>query len=206
MTDYRGHRFFAAMWERASLRADARGRDVRRAQLVGDLRGHVLEIGIGNGLNLAYYRQIDRLTAVEPDPHMARRLAPRLRQVTFPVEFLPISAETLPFADDTFDAVVGSLVLCTIPDPARALREARRVLKPGGELRFLEHVRADGLSGRVLDTIAPFWSHFGGGCHPNRQTENVIRSVGFEIREIERYREWLLPHIQGKAVKSLGVA
>jgi SAM-dependent methyltransferase len=196
-----GHRLFAALYERSSQRAERQGQAERRARLVGDLSGIVLEIGIGNGLNLHHYRRVARLVAVEPDPHMRRRLAARVQRVAFPVEVLPIGAEELPFPDASFDAVVASLVLCSIPHPARALGEIVRVLKSGGELRFLEHVRGEGWRGHVLDALAPVWAPLGGGCHPNRRTEDAIRRAGLSIVEIERYRFGFLPHIQGRAVK-----
>lgn len=201
MTRSRGHRLFSSLYEPWSVEADRRGNAARRARLVGDLRGQVLEIGIGNGLNLAHYRDLDRLVAVEPDPFMRRRLAPRLEAAPFPVDVQPIAAESLPFPDETFDAVVVSLVLCSVDSPRQVLDEIRRVLKPGGELRFLEHVRGHGPTALLRDLIAPPWSVLGGGCHPNRDTETAIRQAGLTVVEVERYQEGFLPHIQGKAVK-----
>jgi SAM-dependent methyltransferase len=166
---------------------------------VGDVAGHVLEIGIGNGLNLRYYRHISKLTAIEPDPFMRQLLAGRAETVVFPFEVRPAKAEALPFEDSSFDAVVTSLVLCSVGELGRALGEIRRVLKPGGEYRFMEHVRADGIGGKLLDAIQPGWSWLGGGCHPNRQTEAAIRAAGFAVTSIERYNEGLLPHIWGVA-------
>lgn len=197
-----GHRLFAAFYERVSIAADRKGNAARRARLVGDLRGQILEIGVGNGLNLAHYRAVDRLTALEPDPYMRRRLAPRVAAVAFPVAVLPISAEKLPFPDETLDAVVVSLVLCSVRDPERVLSEIHRVLKPGGELRFLEHVRGAGVLGYLRDAITPLWRRLGAGCHPNRNTEAMIRAAGFDLVEIERYQEGFLPHIQGRGVRS----
>jgi ubiquinone/menaquinone biosynthesis C-methylase UbiE len=133
---------------------------------------------------------------------MRQRLRPRVAAVAFPVEIVPIRAESLPFVDNTFDAVVASLMLCSVESPARALREIWRVLKPTGRFRFMEHVQASGVGGFVLDAIAPAWGFCGGGCHPNRQTEQAIRDADFVITAIERYQLGLLPHIQGEAVKS----
>lgn len=194
-----GHRAFAAFYNWTSTRAEKAARNPRRERLVGDLTGHVLEVGIGNGLNLRYYRHVARLTAIEPDPYMRQHLAGRAATVLFPLEILPATAESLPFEDAAFDAVVTSLVLCSVEDQTRALSEIRRVLKPGGEYRFMEHVRAGGIGGIILDAIRPGWSFCGGGCQPNRRTEAAIRAAGFTIEAIERYREGFLPHIWGIA-------
>jgi SAM-dependent methyltransferase len=194
-----GHRIFAAFYNWTTTRAEKKARDPRRERLVGDLAGHVLEIGIGNGLNLSYYRDIARLTAIEPDPFMRQLLAERAEAVDFPFEVQTAKAEDLPFEDASFDAVVTSLVLCSVGEPAVALGQIRRVLKPGGEFRFMEHVRADGIGGKLLDAIQPGWSLMGGGCHPNRRTEAAIRAAGFSIASIERYNEGILPHILGIA-------
>ena len=196
-----GHRIFTAFYERMSVRVERAGGAARRQRLVGDLRGTVLEVGAGNGLNLKYYRQVERLVAVEPDRFMLKHLRRRAAEVAFPIEIAELSVERLPYPNATFDAVVTSLVLCSVPDQAPTLAELRRVLKPGGELRFLEHVRADGLGGKVLDALTPLWSATGGGCHPNRRTEMAITSAGFDIRAIERYVEGRLPHIQGVAIQ-----
>ena len=106
---------------------------------------------------------------------------------------------SLPFAGAAFDAVVATLVLCTVADPARALAEVRRVLEPGGEFRFIEHVRADGWIGRVHDVITPIWRRIGAGCHPNRRTVEAIAAAGFEIVEPRARRLPAMPLILGVA-------
>ena len=194
-----GHRAFAAFYNWATTRRERAARDPHRERLVGDLTGNVLEVGIGNGVNLGYYRHISKLTAVEPDPYMRQHLAGRAETVFFPLEILPASAEALPFEAGAFDAVVTSLVLCSVADQARALAEIRRVLKPGGEYRFMEHVRAEGIGGVIQDAIRPGWSLCAGGCQVNRRTEAAIRAAGFTIESLERYREGILPHIWGIA-------
>src|SRR5260221_14517100 len=121
----RGHRLFTAFYEWMSVKADKVRTGPRRARLVDDLRGTVLEVGAGNGLNLAYSRDVDRLVALEPDRYMLEHLRRRAKQVRYPIEIVEVGAENLPFPDATFDAVVASLVLCSVADPARVLAEIR---------------------------------------------------------------------------------
>lgn len=153
-----------------------------RAWLAGGAAGRILEVGCGTGRNLPYYGDARSVVALEPDSRMldrARRRAPAAR-------FVIGSAEALPFPDGTFDTAVSGLVFCTVPDPHAGLREVRRVLRPGGTLRMMEHVRAEGLLGRFQDLIQPAWTAFAGGCHPNRRTEESVEAAGFAILPADR--------------------
>jgi ubiquinone/menaquinone biosynthesis C-methylase UbiE len=176
------HPVFARFYEKLSTRLDEAGEREHRIELVGEARGRVLEVGSGNGLNFEHYRRASEVVAMEPEPTMLRLARPRGREAAVRVAFLRGVAESLPFADGSFDTVVASLVLCSVGSPARAAAEMRRVLRPGGELRFLEHVRSNnrGWAG-VQDAFAPVWSYFAGGCHPNRDTPSTLRSAGFEV-------------------------
>jgi ubiquinone/menaquinone biosynthesis C-methylase UbiE len=183
----RAHRLFAALYDRqlAPLERGWLGR--RRAALVGDLGGRVIEVGAGTGASLAHYRRAATVVACEPDPAMRTRLAAKLAGAPVPVEVSPAPAEALPFPDASFDAAVSMLVLCTVADPAAALAELRRVLRPGGRLVFLEHVRAEGRLARWQDRLAPLQVWFAGGCHPNRDLEAAIAAAGFVVAELERF-------------------
>lgn len=204
----RGHRWFAALYDRLMASAE-RGflRQVRQ-EVVGGARGRVLEIGAGTGANFPYYHDGAEVVALEPDPYMLRRARRRLRELGKRIDLQQAPAEELPFADASFDAVVATLVLCTVRDPHRALTEIRRVLKPGGEYRFFEHVRFDHPLGAFWqDLVTPLWRWLGGGCHPNRDTARAIRESGFEILELRRTNPvppippmvFARPHIQGVA-------
>ena len=179
----------------------------RRALLAG-LAGRVIEVGAGHGLNFAYYPpSVTEVVAVEPEPHL-RELARRAaEQAVVSVRVIEGSAEALPATDGEFDAAVVSLVLCSVPDQDAALRAIRRVLRPGGELRFYEHVvsRKPGVARvqRALDaTIYPFLA---GGCHCARDTGAAIAGAGFEIEREERIAfkpsrlAPAIPHILGAA-------
>lgn len=179
--------------------------DEHRRALVEDAAGEVLEIGAGTGLNLPFYRAASRVVAIEPNPGMRERAQASARRAKVPVEVMPGDALRLGFPDASFDTVVFSLVLCTVPDPARALAEARRVLRPGGTLRFYEHVRAKdpGLARRQDRWLVP-WRWFGRGCHPNRRTVAAIESAGFRVRSLEefdmpRVPSIVRPHVLGAA-------
>lgn len=151
-----------------------------RTELLSHARGHVLELGIGTGLNLPYYPVGIELTAIEPDPDMLRRA--RKRALHHPAHLLLGEAESLPFQDAQFDTVVGTLVFCTISNPEKALQEAHRVLKPGGQLLLLEHVRCQQhLLARLLDFLNPFWKYLAMGCHLNRNPEGLLRKIGFDF-------------------------
>jgi len=160
----------------------------RRARLVPKAHGAVLEVGIGSGLNLPYYASAVRsLCAVDPSAEllaMARRNARRLQ---IDVELVQQSAERLPFRDATFDTVLLTWTLCSIPDPAAALREIRRVLKPGGELLFIEHglSRDPGVAAWQA-RLTPLWRPLAGGCHLDRRVDALVRSV-FPAVELETY-------------------
>jgi ubiquinone/menaquinone biosynthesis C-methylase UbiE len=169
--------------------AERAGLADRRAELLADLTGEVLEIGGGTGLNLRHYpTSVTRLVVVEPDPHMARRLRGKLGDVAaaIPVEVIEASAESLPFADDSFDAVVSTLVLCTVDVPERAVAEIRRVLRPGGELRLIEHVRdpEPGARAHMQDLLERPWGWVAGSCHPNRDTRATLEAAGFDTTEV----------------------
>ena len=180
----------------------------RRRRLLTGAWGAVLEIGGGTGANLQHYRDVDRVIVAEPDPFMRKRLGPKLGDARVPVEVSTAGAEALPFPDGSFDTVVSTLVLCTVPDQESALDEVRRILRPGGRLLFIEHVRAAGSIGRWQDRLDPLWRRLLGGCHPNRDTVTAIEEAGFEIETFESFYppgplSGLTPHVQGSATVRL---
>jgi ubiquinone/menaquinone biosynthesis C-methylase UbiE len=195
----RGHRWYAAAYDTVNWWAETRLFARYRPWIAGEASGRVLEIGAGTGANFPYYRAAALLVAAEPDPFMLCRARARAHRLGLAVRFCQCPAEALPFADASFDAVVATLVLCTVNDPARALAEVRRVLKPDGTFRFIEHVRADGFAGAVQDLVTPVWRWVGAGCHPNRRTATSIRAAGFEIIACEERPLPLTPLIIGLA-------
>lgn len=174
-------------WMRASEKACL---DLWRAELLQDLRGEVLEVGAGTGVNLPHYPEaVTRLVLCEPDWHMRRRLHAACVYSGLPkVEVSDASLEALPMAPASFDAVVSSLVLCSVPDLHAALVEIFRVLRPGGRFVFLEHVAADGNPRRLKwqRRIEPVWKRLAGNCHLTRRTEEAVIAAGFEIERIQR--------------------
>ena len=156
-----------------------------RQAVVNGARGRVLEIGVGAWLNLTRYsRDIKSLTGIEPNARRMKKARQRAEQLGWDVDLRQGNVESLPFSDESFDTVVATFVWCSVDDVPAGLREIRRVLKPGGELRFLEHVRSQSRrAARVQDMITPLWRRFAGNCHPNRDTEQAIRAAGFEIVE-----------------------
>lgn len=168
-----------------------------RAYLADGLSGAVLDLGSGTGRNLPYVDAAPDVTgvwALEPDPHMRSRAASRSRSVDVPVELVDGRAEHLPFPDDRFDAVLAGMVFCTIEDPDAALEEVVRVLAPGGEFRFFEHVHADGSVGTSQRVLEPAWRRLAGGCHLTR--DSVTRFTGhpaLDVLEIERAGRGVYP-------------
>ncbi|WP_336213411.1 class I SAM-dependent methyltransferase [Nonomuraea sp. LPB2021202275-12-8] len=196
---------FARMYERMTARADPATTDLRIRLLAG-LRGRVLEVGAGNGLNFPHYPAgVTEVVAVEPE-HLLRAAAERAAATApVPVVVVPGHAGSLPFDADSFDAVVLSLVLCSVPDQRVTLAEVRRVLRSGGELRFFEHVRSPSpVRGLLQDLITPLWRRLAGGCRPNRETAAAIEAGGLVVEEHQRFVHHLpgsprLTHILGRA-------
>jgi len=153
------------------------------------------------GTNWRYLPNDVDYVGIDPDPYMIARARRHARRQGREVELHQVPAEALPFPDDSFDAVFTTFTLCTIDDVPGALAEVRRVLKPGGEFRFFEHVRPSGRTlGRVFDVVTPAWRRIGAGCRPNRDTAAAIALAGFEIRKLRRERMGALPVIGGIAV------
>lgn len=181
-------RFFSAMYDRGFKASEEAGLREMRRELLSGARGRVLEVGAGTGLNLDLYPHegIESLILTEPDPHMFKQLRPKAKEGCPGAELLQAGAEDLPFESDSFDTVVVTLVLCTVPNQPAALAEISRVLKPGGQLLFLEHVRSgeEGLA-KWQDRLEKPWRFLGDGCHCNRDTEAGIRAAGFDIDEVE---------------------
>ncbi len=203
-------RFIAAVYDRLTQASEVACLQQWRADLLRDLAGQVLEVGAGTGLNIPYYpRAVSRLVLSEPDPHMRRKLARKARAAHWDhAEILDASLEDLPLPDDAFDAVVGTLVLCSVPRLDHALAEIHRVLKPGGRFVFLEHVAAEDRPRRLKwqHRVEPFWKRLAGNCHLTRRTGDAIRAAGFAIVAIKREsmrKAWPLvrPTIRGVACK-----
>jgi ubiquinone/menaquinone biosynthesis C-methylase UbiE len=206
-----GHPIFARVYVRISSAMEREGGADHRDRLLAGLSGRVIEVGAGNGLNFGHYPpEVTGVLAVEPEPYLREAARRGAESAAVPIEVVDGVADDLPAADETFDAAVASLVLCSVPDQRAALREMHRVLRPGGQLRFFEHVRADtpGLrrAQRLVD--ATIWPRLLGGCHTGRDTAAAIEASGFELERLERFRfpEAGLPvptspHVLGIAVK-----
>ena len=180
-------KFFAATYDRMSRKSEDAGlRDMRHGLLAG-AGGSVLEIGGGTGANLAHYNgRIESLVITEPESAMLRRLQSKARDQAPLAKILRAPAEDIPFEDDTFDTVVSTLVLCGVDDQARSLREARRVLRPGGQLLFLEHVRSDDPALARLQDRMNWLNQFVVCCDCNRPTLTSIEAAGFTISSLEQ--------------------
>ena len=179
-------RFFALTYDRQLARVEKAGLSDLRRDLIAGASGKVLEVGAGTGANLPYYNSaVESLTITEPEPPMLKRLQKRVQEQAPQTKVLRAPAEDLPFEDDSFDTAVSTLVLCGVDDQPRALRELRRVLRPGGRLIFIEHVRSDdpGLA-RWQDRMNGL-NRFVVGCECNRPTLDTIRAAGFEVTQLE---------------------
>ncbi len=159
-----------------------------RSELLPAARGKVLEVGAGSGLNLPFYdRRVERLYALDPSEALLKMARAKAHAVSFPIEFLAGSGEDIPLPDGAVDTTVVTWALCTIPDPGKALREIRRVLKPGGTLLFAEHGLAPDAGVRVWQhRLNPAWRRVAGGCNLNRDTEQLIRASGFDVVKLDK--------------------
>lgn len=178
----------------------------RKRALFADLPEQIVEIGPGTGANLRYYRPGTRLMAIEPNVHMHGPLRAAARRRGVELELRTATAERIALPDASADVVVSTLVLCTVPDPVAAVEEVWRVLRPGGRLLFVEHVRAGGGYGRLQRLAARPWHWFFEGCDVRRDTERTIRDAGFASVDIEHYRMRsaflpINPQIAGTAIR-----
>jgi ubiquinone/menaquinone biosynthesis C-methylase UbiE len=199
------------MYMRVSPGAERRGASEHRQRLLAGLSGTVVEIGAGHGLNFAHYPSaVTEVIAIEPEPTLRTRASEAAAAASVPIRVISGLADELPLEDASVDAAVASLVLCSVPDQDRALRELRRVMRPGGELRFYEHVIPRCQPKRTLARLVDrsgLWPAIAGGCHPARDTTAAIERAGLEIKEIERFGfaasrfEPAIPHILGSATR-----
>jgi ubiquinone/menaquinone biosynthesis C-methylase UbiE len=198
--------FFACFYDRMTAGAENAGLRARRQALIAKASGRVLEIGGGTGANLPFYGPgVESLTITEPSEAMVRRLERRLDRHELPAEVVRAPAEELPFDSGSFDAAVSTLVLCTVGDQARALAELGRVLRPGGTLLFIEHVRSESPRlARWQERLNPLQRVIGYGCNCNRATVDNARTAGFKVTELahdelHKVPPWVRPLTVGVA-------
>lgn len=201
----RSGKFFARYYDAMTARAEEKWGRPLRTLMFGELTGNVLEVGAGSGANVPYFAKAASLVAVEPASEMRRQLTLRAAEAPIDVRVVDAWAENLPLDDESFDHVVCTLVLCTVVDLPGALAEIRRVLRPGGQLIFFEHVRAPGAVGLIQDVLAPLWKRAAGGCHANRRLLTALRDAGYQVRIHEVVRPWPryptnTPYVRGTAV------
>ncbi|WP_200301106.1 class I SAM-dependent methyltransferase [Streptomyces adelaidensis] len=199
------HPVFARFYARLSVSAEPRVGPVRDELLAG-LSGRVIEIGAGNGLNFAHFpTTVAEVVAIEPEASLRRFALESALRAEVPVDVVPGAAEALPVKSEAFDAAVVSLVLCSVRDVRRSLSEVRRVLRPGGELRFFEHGRGGGRAMRTFQRALDrtVWPPLFGGCHVSRDPVATIRAAGFEIESV---REFLVPETGPRLPSSYCVA
>jgi ubiquinone/menaquinone biosynthesis C-methylase UbiE len=181
-------RAFTALYDRGLKATEEAGLREMRREVLASASGRTIDVGAGTGVNVELFPPaVEELVLAEPDPHMLRHLRPKLSGASREASVVQAPAEKLPFEEDSFDTVVFTLVLCTVPDPRAALAEAARILKPGGKLLFVEHVRAEdpGLA-RWQDRLERPWHFLADGCHCNRDTAALLASSAFEVERLER--------------------
>lgn len=205
------HPVFARIYLRLSEVMERKGGAEHRQRLLDQLAGRVVEVGAGNGLNFPYYPlEVTKVTAVEPEPKLRAAAERAAEDAPVPVEVIDGLAGAIPAESGAFDAGVVSLVLCSVEDQAEALAELYRVIRPGGQLRFYEHVVAEQTG--VLRTVqkladATVWPRMAGGCHTGRDTLAAITAAGFVVEDLDRFRfperppQPAAPHILGRAAR-----
>lgn len=204
------HPIFARVYQRFAAAAEKAGGTQHRDRLLAGLSGRVVEVGAGNGLNFSHYpATVTEVVAVEPEAFLRAKAVEAAARADTRVTVVEGTADAVPLPDASVDAGVASLVLCSVADQAAALAELRRVIRPGGELRFYEHVAADDPRvARLQQWADPIWSRCGGGCHVTRHTEQAIADAGFEIETCDRFLflfpprpvvKLAAPHILGRA-------
>ena len=184
------HPLFARLYARCSVAAEAAGNAAHRRELLAGLSGRVIEIGAGNGLNFGYYpATVTEVVAVEPESYLRTKATEAATEADVCVTVVDGTAEHVPAGSAEFDAAVASLVLCSVHDQHAALRDLHRVLRPGGELRYFEHVEARTGPLKRAQQVADrtFWPRVAGGCHASRDTHAAILDAGFEIDEERRF-------------------
>jgi ubiquinone/menaquinone biosynthesis C-methylase UbiE len=186
------HPLFARLLEWNAARDEQRGQAELRGELLSGVSGRVLELGAGTGINFPHYpSSVRELVAVEPEPYLRSRAADAAAALPLEIRVVDGLAGELPFEDASFDAAVLAGVLCSVPDQEGALRDLRRVVRPGGELRFYEHVRgSEPARARWQDAVDHVWPRLMGGCHPNRDTLGALQASGFTV---ERCRGFHFP-------------
>jgi SAM-dependent methyltransferase len=175
------HPFFARIWPAIAAHETEQMRELRRENLAG-LSGRVLEVGAGTGTNFELYpASVAQVVAVEPEQRLVGLAREAAAGAVFPIEVTNRTVESFS-ADEPFDAIVCSLVLCSVADPGSVLRQLFSLLRPGGELRYLEHVASGGIRGRFQQLVdATIWPRLAGNCHTHRRTEQAIRTAGFDV-------------------------
>jgi len=190
MSERAPHPVFARIYTKVAEVSERRGGAEHRRRLLAGLRGRVVEVGAGSGANFAHYpASVSGVIAVEPEHYLRERAQRAAAQAPVAVSVEDGGADRLPGEAESFDAGVVSLVLCTVPDQQAALAELYRVIRPGGELRFYEHVVAHPKWEARLQRLADatFWPHVAGGCHLARDTTAGIEQAGFRIEALERF-------------------
>lgn len=202
------HPIFARAYKAFSPTLEQKGAAEHRAELLAGLHGRVVEIGAGLGTNFAHYpRAVTEVVALEPEPYLRAQAEVAAHRAPIPVRVIDGLADDLPAAEASFDAGVVSLVLCSVPDQQRALAELRRVIRPGGELRFYEHIRADAAVHAALQrTVDLVWPWFGAGCHTSRDTLHAIEHAGFIVEHSRQFRFLPSPLAYPVAPHVIGVA
>ena len=199
------HRFFARYYERLSRSSSEQNFiNPLRREVVDQARGVVLEIGAGNGLNFVLYdpARVERVEAIEPDSAMLVYARERAAKARVPVNLIQAPVEHLPFADETFDSALVTLVFCSVNDPLRGLQEVRRVLKPGGPLLMVEHVKAQGaVAATIQNIVTPINKRIAGNCHWNRETEKTVIEAGFQIEQRRDAGGSVVPIVVLRAVR-----
>jgi ubiquinone/menaquinone biosynthesis C-methylase UbiE len=204
------HPIFARVYQRVASTCERAGAAEHRERFLAGLAGRVVEVGAGNGLNFAHYPDaVTEVVAVEPEPFLRARAAEHAKLAPVSVTVIGGNADEIPLPDASVDAAVASLVLCSVPDQRTALAELFRVVRPGGQLRFYEHVAAtDAHWSRLQRRAEHVWPLFAGGCHLCRDTEQAIIDAGFEIEDCDRFlfapcwtARFAAPHILGSALR-----
>jgi ubiquinone/menaquinone biosynthesis C-methylase UbiE len=200
------HPLFARAYARIAAHEDSVGGTENRQELLAGLSGRVVEVGAGVGSNFAHYpARVTEVIAVEPEPYLRAKAEKAAAEAPVPIRVVDGLADALPLEDEGVDAGVASLVLCSVPDQSVALAELRRVIKPGGELRFYEHVISNRESRRRFQRFmdATVWPRMAGGCHMTRDTRAAMEQAGFMVQRSRRFPfppgRFGLPHILGSA-------